>query len=225
MWTLVKTLIKLTILVGVGYILLHSVIYGVMGSVILPLGSVLSKAQGSLFSIIRYIGVLALITAGIDYFFERRKYQKDMKMTKQEVKQEFREMEGSPEMKQARKNRARQMSRMQTMAALTGADVIVTNPTHYAVALIYDRERDGVPRVLAKGEDLIAFEMREKAIACGIPVVENPPLARTIYSACEVNQLIPHELYSAVAQLLAYVYSLTPTAKMFTKIHHMSNTN
>ena len=223
MWTLAKTLIKLAILLGVGYLLLHSVMYGVMGTGIFPLGDILSQAQGSFLSVIRYIGGLALITACIDYYFERRKYQQDLKMTKQEVKQEFREMEGSPEMKQARKNKARQLSRMQAMAAISRADVVVTNPTHYAVAIIYDREKDGVPRIIAKGEDLIAFEMREKALSCGVTVVENPPLARTIYSMCEVNQLIPQELYAAVAQLLAYVYSLSPTAKMFRKIHQMSN--
>ena len=221
MWTLGKTCLKLLVLASIGYLLLHQLMYGVFGSGVLPMGAVLSKASSSFFGMIRYIGILALAIAAGDYYYERRKHSQDLKMTKQEVKKEFRETEGSPEMKRAQRSKARQLSRRQIMAAVAQADVIVTNPTHFAVALAYDKGMDTAPRVLTKGEDFSAFEIRQRARVRKVPIVENPPLARTLYKSCEINETIPPQLYAAVAHLLAFVYSLSPTARMYREVHRM----
>ncbi len=221
MWTLGKTCIKLLILAGIGYLLLHQLMSGIFGSGVLPLGTVLARASSSFFAMIRYIGILALAIAGADYYFEKRKHSQDLKMTKEEVKREFRETEGSPEMKRSQKSKARQLSRRQIMAAVAQADVVVTNPTHFAVALSYTKGTDVAPRVLTKGEDFNAFEIKQRAKVCRIPIVENPPLARSLYASCEVNEIIPSQLYSAVAHLLAFVYSLSPAARLYKEVHKM----
>jgi len=112
---------------------------------------------------------------------------------------------------------------MQMMAAVARSDVVVTNPTHYAVAIAYDRKNDRAPRVVAKGADFIAAEIRERARASGVAIVENPTLARTLHASCEVDDVVPPRLYGAVARLLAFVYSLPPTARAFRDVHTMAS--
>ena len=145
-------------------------------------------------------------------------------MTKQEVKDENRRNDGSPEVRRALRSKARQLSRMRMMAAVASADVVVTNPTHFAVAIAYDRKKDRAPRVVAKGADLVAARIRRRAAEHGVPVVENPVLARTLHASCEVHDVVPTALYTAVARLLAFVYSLSPTAKLFGEVHRMAPT-
>lgn len=222
-WTLAKTMLKLAILVLLGYSILHQLMAGVLGGPTLPLMQTLSTASGSLVKMMRYIGFLALLLACADYFFQRRSYQQDLRMTKQEIRDERRESDGSPELRRELRIRARKISRMQMMAAVARADVVVTNPTHYAVAIAYSREVDLAPRVVAKGSDALALAIRDRAKGCGVTIVENPPLARTLHAACEIEDLVPPKLYGAVAQLLAFVYSLSPTAKSYAGVHKMSS--
>ncbi len=222
-WTLGKTFLKLIVLALVGYFIIHQLVGGVLGGGTLPLQQTLLLASSTLVKLMRVIGALALAIAGADYYFERRKHQQDLKMTKEEVKREFRENEGSPEMRRAQKSKARALSRQQIMAAVARSDVVVTNPTHYAVAIAYDRHKDRAPKVVAKGADFNAAAIREKARSCGVAIVENPPLARTLHASCEVDDVIPPELYAAVAQLLAFVYSLSSTAKVLNDVHRMSS--
>ena len=108
------------------------------------------------------------------------------------------------------------------MAAVANADVVVTNPTHFAVAIAYDRETDHAPRVVAKGADFMAVGIRERARSCGVVVVENPPLARSLHASCEVDDVVPPRLYAAVARLLAFTYTLSPTARVFRDVHTMA---
>lgn len=222
-WTLGKTLLKLAILVVLGYLIVHKLFTSVLGGPTLPLSKTLSAAASTIAELMRLIGFLAFILAGVDYFFQRRTYEKDMRMTKQEIRDERRESDGSPEVKRELRTRARRISLMQMMAAVARADVVVTNPTHFAVAIAYNRHLDQAPRVLAKGEDFNAFAIRERAKSFAVPVVENPPLARTLHASCEVDDVIPPELYAAVAQLLAFVYSLSSTARAFKDVHKMSS--
>ena len=168
----------------------------------------------------RIVGVCAVLLALVDYAFQRRRFNESMKMTKDEVRREFRETEGSPEVRREIRRRRRSLTRMQMMAAVANATVIVVNPTHFAVALAYDREKDRAPRVVAKGEDEIAFTIRNEAISRRIPVVENPPVARALYAACTVGDEIPPKLYETVARLLAFVYRLTPAARAAVDVHH-----
>jgi flagellar biosynthetic protein FlhB len=141
----------------------------------------------------------------IDYAWQRRRNERAMRMTKQEVKEEVRQHNISAELKGAQRRRQMQAARARMMAAVPSADVVVTNPTHYAVALRYDGSRPA-PEVVAKGKDLIAAQIRKVAQEHGVPIVPDPPLARALHSSVEIGQVVPAELYIAVARVLAFVY-------------------
>jgi flagellar biosynthesis protein FlhB len=221
-WSLGKTLMKLGILAGLGYVLLHQLMGSVLGGATLPLSTTLGIAGSTTSTIMRNIGVVALLVAAGDYAFQRRSYQQGLRMTKQEVKDENRRNDGSPEVRRALRSKARQLSRLRMMAAVASADVVVTNPTHFAVAIAYDRKKDRAPRVVAKGADIVAARIRSRAAENGVPIVENPVLARTLHASCQVDDIVPAALYTAVARLLAFVYSLSPTAKMLGDVHRMA---
>ena len=149
-----------------------------------------------------------LVLAAIDYFYQRWQHEKTLKMSKDEIKQEHKQTDGNPQWKARIRARQRAISRKRMMADVPKADVIVTNPTHFAVALKYDAEKMGAPVVVAKGQDLIAKRIRDLARENDIPIVENPPLARTLYRDSEIGREIPAELYEAVAEVLAFVFQI-----------------
>jgi len=150
---------------------------------------------------------LAMIFISIaDFLFQWWKYEKDLKMTKQEVKDEYKMMEGDPQIKGKIRAKQRQMSAMRMMARVPEADVVITNPTHYAIALQYDDKVSAAPVVIAKGQDYLARKIKEVAIEHGIEIVENPPLAQSLYALCEVDDEIPADFYQAVADILVFVY-------------------
>ena len=153
------------------------------------------------------IVVMGLIAAA-DYGLQRYRFLKSMKMTKQEVKDDMKQMEGSPETKGRIRRIQREMAKRRMLQATRNATVVITNPTHYAVALDYRRETMPAPRVVAKGRDLLAARIREIAREHGVPVVENRPLARALYDTAEVGDLIPGDLFEAVAEILAYLIRL-----------------
>jgi flagellar biosynthetic protein FlhB len=223
LWALGKTMLKMAVLGVVGYELLHKLLHAVMGGDTLPLPTTLLAAGSTVADLLRFIGILALVIAGADYFFQRRTYEQNLRMTKQEIRDERRQSDGAPEVRRALRSRARKLSRMRMMAAVASADVVVTNPTHFAVAIAYDRTTDRAPRVVAKGADFLAASIRERARSCGVVVVENPTLARALHSSCEVDDVVPPRLYAAVARLLAFVYSLSPTARAFRDVHTMAS--
>lgn len=161
---------------------------------------------------IRVAGLL-LVLAAIDYGYERFRYEQRLKMTKQEIKEEMRHMEGDPKIKQHRRALAMQIIKRRIKKDVPTADVVITNPTHFAVALKYDAQSMRAPRVIAKGQDFLAQRIREIAIEAGVPIVERPPLARGLYKTCEVGHEIPESFYSAVAEILAYVYELSGKSK------------
>jgi flagellar biosynthesis protein FlhB len=146
-----------------------------------------------------------LLIGIVDYVYQRYRHEKSLKMDKQEVKEEHKSTELPPEVRGAIRRRQMQAARARMMADVPTADVVVTNPTHFAVALKYDAEK-AAPEVVAKGSDLIAQKIRELAAQSGVPVIADPPLARSLHATVEVGHLIPEELYQAVAQLLAFVY-------------------
>lgn len=149
---------------------------------------------------------LWLAIAAADYLWQRQRVNKMLRMTKDEVKQEMRQQEQSPEVRGAMARKRRQMARGRMMQNLKKADVVITNPTHYAVALMYDQQRQTAPIVVAKGADLLAARIREVAKEHEVPIVPNPPLARALYRQCELGDTIPRELFQPVAEVLAYVY-------------------
>ena len=155
------------------------------------------------------VALLLFVLAVLDYGYHRYKHEQELRMTKQEVKEEMRRMEGDPKIKQRRRQLAMQMAQKRLARDVPTADVIITNPTEFAIALKYDSDSMHAPRVVAKGQDLMAKRIREIAIEHGIPIVERKPLARALYKLCEVGQEIPEQFYSAVAEILAYVYELS----------------
>ncbi len=159
------------------------------------------------------IGVMLLVLAIADYLYQRFRIEKELKMSKQEVKEEMRRMEGDPKIKQRRRQIALQVATQRLNKDVTTADVIVTNPTEFAIALKYDSTTMHAPRVVAKGQGLLAQRIREIAIANGIPILERKPLARALFKLIEVGQEIPEQFYSAVAEILAYVYELSGRLK------------
>lgn len=154
------------------------------------------------------ISVVYMIIAAADFIYQKVKFKKDMMMTKQEVKDEYKQQEGDPQVKGKIRSKMREVSQRRMMQSLPQADVVITNPTHYAVAIKYDPEQYDAPIVLAKGEDYLAQKIKEIAKENSIEIVENKPLARMLYANVDVGQLVPPELYQAVAEVLAFVYQL-----------------
>lgn len=154
------------------------------------------------------IAIIMLVLGVIDYIFERREYKKNLRMSKQEIKDEFKEMEGSPEIRAARLQRQRQIAMGRMMTHIEDATVVVTNPTHIAVVLRYDSDIDQAPIVVAKGAGHIAQKIKEIAKKFDVPIMENKPLARTMYKKVDIGEYVPMELYKAVAEILALVYDM-----------------
>lgn len=154
------------------------------------------------------ISVLYMIIAFADFAYQKIKFKNDMKMTKQEIKEEYKQQEGDPQVKGQIRAKMREASRRRMMQALPQADVVITNPTHLAVAIKYEPEVADAPTVVAKGEDYLAARIKEIAKENNIEIVENKPLARMLYANVDVGQAVPPELYQAVAEVLAFVYHL-----------------
>ena len=166
----------------------------------------LMAVGGIIKSIALRIAFVWLALAGLDYFFQRKQVDKQLRMTKEELKQEMKEAETSPELRAAQAARRRRLAKGRMMDAVKSADVIVTNPTHYAVAIKYDPEKAHAPIVVAKGADFLAAKIREVASDNKVPIIPNPPLARALYKKCEIGDYVPRELFQAVAEVLAFVY-------------------
>jgi flagellar biosynthetic protein FlhB len=160
---------------------------------------------------IKAAAAMAMI-AIIDYGYQRWSFEQSIKMTKQEVRDEYKMQEGDPQLKGQIRQRQREMVKRRMMQNVPKADVIITNPTHYAVAIQYDPEKMGAPTVVAKGQRLVAQKIKDVAIANGVPIVENKPVARALYAAVEVGDQIPEDLYQAVAEILAYVFRISKKA-------------
>jgi flagellar biosynthesis protein FlhB len=164
-----------------------------------------SKLGESILDMTKRAALAYLVIAAVDFAWQRRRHEKSLRMTKDEVRREHKDQQVSPELRGAIRRRQMEGTRARMMAAVPGADVVVTNPTHYAVALKYDGSSPA-PQVVAKGQDLVALAIRRIAEEHGVPVVPDAPLARSLHGAVEVGHEIPESLYQAVAQLLAFVY-------------------
>lgn len=159
--------------------------------------------------------MLFVVVAFFDFLYQRWEYEKNLKMTKQEVKDEYKQTEGNPEIKSRIRGVQRQLATSRMMQKVPTADVVVRNPTHFAVALKYDPSRNGAPVVIAKGQDELALRIVKIAEESGVSVLENRPLARALYASCKLDQEIPSELYGAVAEVLVYLYRIGKLRDMF----------
>jgi len=202
-----KSLLKIIVLICIIYIcikdelnILPKLIDSTIEDVALFTGNVISDI------INKVLIAFAAIAVG-DYMYQRYSYTKNLRMTKQEVKEEYKNIEGDPQIKGRIKQKQREMANRRMMQDVPTADVVIKNPTHFAVALKYDRDKSGAPLVVAKGQDRMAFRIIDIAEKNEVAVVENVPLARALYAAVEVGMEIPKEFYNPVAEVLAHIYS------------------
>ena len=205
---LIKALCKFLLVAAAAIIIIYYSMQDLIGLGFMTVVSATANAGGLLlWSFIGFSAVLILVAA-IDVPFQLWNHKKQLKMTLQEVKDEMKESEGRPEVKSQIRRMQRQLSESRMMDAVPTADVVITNPTHYAVALKYDQEGNGAPRVVAKGQDFMAKRIREVAAEHDVPLFEAPPLARALHGMVEIGHEIPADLYKAVAQVLAYIFQL-----------------
>lgn len=203
---LIKSIAKLAV---IGY-MVYSYLKGRVGQIYLLYDITLNQAIGLIGEIVIDLGIriaaVYMVIAALDFAYQKWKFKEDMKMTKQEVKDEYKNQEGDPQVKGKQKQRMREASMRRMMQQLPEADVVITNPTHYAVAIKYDPDKYDAPYVLAKGEDYLAQRIKDVARENNIEIVENKPLARMLYANVDIGGLVPPELYQAVAEVLAFVY-------------------
>ena len=196
------------ILGAIGTLYLKAHIDEFAGLLTLPLPAAVHQLTSTLMGGLILLVLALALFAGIDVPLQRYQHAERLKMSTQEVKQEHKESDGNPEIKAKIKARMREMVKRRMMAAVPTADLVVMNPTHYAVALKYDEKKMGAPRVVAKGADLLAMTIRDLAKGAQVPVLQAPVLARALYAHAQLDREIPAALFGAVAQVLAYVYQL-----------------
>lgn len=205
---LFKSLIKVFVVgyVAISYMLkqvnnIHNLLDMSITSIVTYIGDIT-------FGVAMRAGGVLIIIAVIDYIYQWWNHEKNLKMSKKEIKEEHKQIEGDPQIKSKIKEKQRQIAMTRMMQDVPKADVIITNPTHYAIALKYDKEKCDAPFILAKGKNLIAQNIKKVAKETDIPMVENKPLAQALYKKADIGDIIPEELYQTVAEVLAYVYGL-----------------
>lgn len=166
----------------------------------------IAYAALSIFDLVMLICIMLVFVAAADFLFQWWQFEKNLKMSKQEVKEEYKQMEGDPQVKSKIKQRQQQMAQRRMMQDVPSADVVIRNPTHYAVALRYDQDKNRAPQVVAKGKDYLALRIVDIAENHDVMCIENPPLARALYAQVDLGREIPYELYDAVAEVLTVVY-------------------
>ena len=208
LFELLKSIVKIVVIIYVAYTSIKDhqnelfLLYDIpLLQVVLLVGTIVIDTGLKIALVYIFIGL-------IDFVYQKHKFKEDMKMTKQEVKDEYKNTEGNPEIKGRQRSKMREASQRRMMQSLPSADVVITNPTHYAVAIKYDAQKYSAPVVVAKGENFLAQKIKEVAKEHRIEIVENKPLARMLYANVDVGQEVPPELYQAVAEVLAFVYSL-----------------
>jgi len=203
----VKGLLKVAILGTILYLVLKKEVFNIPLLVDMDIVNVMNFSFAQIKKLIMISALVLTVFAAIDFAFQRWQFSHNLRMTKQEIREEHKEVEGSPMVKARMKSIQREMARRRMMQEVPRADVVITNPTHFAVALKYDVKKMGAPRVVAKGANLIAGKIKEIAKQSGVPILEDRPLARALYTL-DVNQEIPEAFYKAVAAILAHVYKI-----------------
>ena len=200
--------LKVTILATVLLVSLYFELPELLGSTYASLGFALGHAGDLIYTLIFRGGMVMVVLAALDFGVNKFRHEQKMRMSDQEMKDESKEQMGDPLVRSQRKRKARELAEQRSVKEVPSSDVVVVNPTHYAVAIKYDNSKMGAPRVVAKGVDAMAAKIREVARKNGVPIVSNPPLARVLYRQVNIGREVPGELYQAVALVLAYVYRL-----------------
>lgn len=205
---LIKSLLKLTIIALFAYWVLKDAVLDASALIQLTIQEIVNFMVNSAFKLIWKISLVYAVFAGMDFIYQKFQHHKKQMMSKEELKEEFKQSEGNPQLKGKIKSKQLMMAKARMMQDVPKADVVITNPTHYAVALKYEIGSKYAPKVLAKGVDEIAQRIKEIAVKHGVPLHEDVELARALYKFCEVGEEIPTKLFKAVAQVLAYIYNL-----------------
>jgi flagellar biosynthetic protein FlhB len=204
---IIKSLAKFAIIAWMAYAVIAPRMPVILSTMYLSMNQSMGYMQETLFLLYRNIMLIMLALAGADFMYQRQSFEKSLRMTKQEVKDESRDADGNPEIKNRQKAILMASAMRRILTQVPKASVVITNPTHFAVALKYE-PNTAAPVLVAKGVDHLALKIRERATMSGVVIVENPPLARAIYHNVDLDKPIPPDLYQAVAQVLAYVYHL-----------------
>lgn len=203
-----KNLIKIVVLMVIIFLSIRDMFLESSRYLYADLGAAAAHLVQMAWGMVMRICIAFVVVAAMDFFYQWWDYERQMKMTKQEVKEEYKQMEGDPQVKGKIKEIQRRRAQQRMMQQVPGADVVIRNPTHFAVALRYKPEQDEAPIVLAKGQDNIAMRIVEIAQENKVAVIENVPLARALYAQAELNQFIPPDLYGPVAEVLVYIFKL-----------------
>ncbi len=201
-----KSLLKVIVTAFVVYTVLKKHYYVFPRFVDMELGITLKILSEIVFEMALKVGAVFIIIGIVDYIYQWYEHEKSLKMSKYDIKQEYKQTEGDPQVKSRQRQIQRQAAMKRMMSEVPDADVVITNPTHFAVALKYEADRVEAPVVVARGQDFVALKIKEIALANDVVVVENPFLARTLFYATDIGDLVPEELYQAVAEVLAFVY-------------------
>lgn len=205
---LLKNLAVITVIGSIGFLYVRDNYDKILQISNTYLPSLGGQVQDLVVGIFFQVSVVLVIIAAADYFVQFKFHQKDLRMTKQEIKEEYKQMEGDPQIKSKIKQKQREMATRRMMASVADATVVITNPTHLSIALKYEEGNNEAPKVVAKGADLVALKIKEVAKENDVPIMENKPLARMIYEQVDIDREVPQEMYQAVAEILAMVYKL-----------------
>ena len=205
---LIKAIVKIGVIIYIAYTTLSNQWKLILSFYNHALMDALALVGNIIINLGLKISILFAIIGVIDLLYQKMKYKKDLRMTKQEIKDEFKQSEGDPQIKGKIRSKMQEASRRRMMQDLPQADVVITNPTHLAVAIKYDREKDSAPVVIAKGADYLAMRIKDIARENDIVIVENKPLARMLYHNVELGDEVPEQLYQMVAEVLVYVYGI-----------------
>lgn len=214
---LLKSLIKIVVLLYIVYTVLVDEVATLPALIDMNPMTAMMKTGGIIMDVVLKSGIAFIFLAAADYMYQWWDFEKNMKMSKQEIKDEYKQIEGNPQIKGRQRNVQQQRARQRMMQNVPEADVVIRNPTHFAVALKFDRDKDRAPKVIAKGMDQLALRIVQVAEENDVYVTEDRPLARALYDAVEVGEEIPEEFYKAIAKILAFVYNLKEKNKKTSK--------
>jgi flagellar biosynthetic protein FlhB len=208
LFELFKSLVKVVAIGFIAYISIAGDIPALLQLPGMPVGDILNKMGLVLLKLTFAVTLFLLVLAVLDYLWQRFRYKKKLKMSKQDIKDEFKQTEGDPQIKSRQRQIQFRWALRRMMAEVPEADVVITNPTHYAAALKYEYKKMQSPKLVAKGKDLIAERIKQVAREHDVPIVENPPVARAVYASVDIGEFIPRELFKPIAEILAYIYKL-----------------
>ncbi len=205
LFELIKNSLKAFLLFGIALLVLKGSVELILDSAQMPLVEGINFMLKLLIKVVLILGVIAFFIALLDFAYKKWEYERKIRMSRQEVKEEFKQLEGHPEVRAKIRSRMREMAKGRMMAEVPKASVVITNPTHIAVALRYNAEKDKAPVVIAKGKGSIAERIVSLAQSYDIPIIRKPELARAVYQSADIGEEIPPELYRAVAEVIAYI--------------------